>query len=175
MTSQLIQKGTKQIPLTRGMFAIVDTEDFDKLASYSWRAKVETTTDTFYAVTDSHKGGKHSIYMHRLIMGDPVGMYIDHINHNALDNRKENLRVVTFAQNMQNSRPSRTSKTGYKGVSVSGKKFCASIRIKNKQIHLGTFPTPESAALAYNEVAKKEYGEFAYLNILPSLKEVVKE
>jgi hypothetical protein len=52
-------------------------------------------------------------------MGAPKGMSIDHINHNTLDNRKANLRIVTHQQNNTNRNGAySTSKTGIRGVSI---------------------------------------------------------
>lgn len=95
---------------------------------------------------------------------------IDHINRKPYDNRIENLRECTAKQNSCNKAGFKTKRTKrggskYKGVSRAGRKrrFAAKIR----GLHIGTFSSPEEAAFEYNIEAKKLYGEFAYLNVLP--------
>jgi hypothetical protein len=83
---------------------------------------------------------------------------LDHINRTRDDNRIENLRPCTHSQNLGNSKP-RVHK--YKGVT-----FCNKTDKWRAQLngHIGRYDTIEEAALAYNEAAKKHYGEFANLN-----------
>ena len=56
------------------------------------------------------------IMIHKFIMNAPKGMCVDHINHDGLDNRRENLRICTYSQNSQNKRLRVDSRSGYKGV-----------------------------------------------------------
>lgn len=84
--------------------------------------------------------------VHRLIWlyvnGDIKGnREIDHINHNTLDNRICNLRVVSHLFNMQNSSMDKRNKSGCNGVNWHKKsqKWRAYIRINWKHTHLGTF------------------------------------
>jgi len=102
------------IPLTRGLFAIVDADDYLWLSKYTWFA--EGTDKNFYAV---RKAGGKSIKMHRQIMNAPDHLVVDHIDHNGLNNRKENLRICTFAENCRNLRASRHKSSKYKGVHLS--------------------------------------------------------
>ena len=94
------------------------------------------------------------------------GQYVDHINGDRLDNRKENLRFCTLSQNSMNKRgrSSRTSK--YKGVCYAKRrnKWQASIRVDGKERFLGYFNNEEDAAKAYDEAALKFYKEFAKIN-----------
>lgn len=102
--------------------------------------------------------------MHRLVASAPQGMTVDHINCNKLDNRKGNLRICTFSENIRNRPANIRSKTGVKGVRKIGNKFSASIRHGGrgaKPKHLGMFDTIEAASRAYAETAKIYYGEFA--------------
>lgn len=90
----------KLIPLTQGMVAIVDDEDFPRISSVKW--SVQKNCNTFYAKrnTPAINGKRQGIeLMHRWVLNPPVGKEIDHINGNGLDNRKINLRAVTHRQN----------------------------------------------------------------------------
>lgn len=107
------------------------------------------------------------LFMHRLIC--PDGEVVDHINGNTLDNRRGNLRSATRSQNAANRGKTKRSKTGYKGVFLSkAGLYKAAIRVNYVLYHLGTFLTPEEAALAYDKRAIKEFGAFAKLNLLTS-------
>ena len=93
----------RRIPLTRGKFAIVDPEDYDRLSSIRWYAN--KSPHTWYAVhslTNGKKEKRKNLYMHHLVIKIPPSMRCDHINHNGLDNRKANLRPVTHTQNVWN-------------------------------------------------------------------------
>lgn len=123
-----------------------------------------------YAASNSHGlKNRKRIHLHRLIIQPPPGKQVDHINRNRLDNRRENLRIVSCRQNVWNQGPfGKTSK--FKGVYWNSgmDKWVASIRLPKdgKQKHLGCFIEESEAALAYNKKAEEFYGEFAYLNKL---------
>lgn len=154
----------KHIALTQGKVAIVDDEDFEYLNQWKWYAQRDPTINGSYAARQEYMGSingkqkKKLILMHRLIMNCPPRMYIDHINHDRLDNRKENLRIVSNRQNQQNSR--RTGVSKYRGVSWSKwrNKWVAAIQIDGKQKHLGSFDDEKEAAKAY-EKACRDIGE----------------
>lgn len=88
---------------------------------------------------------------------------IDHINGLRHDNRIDNLREATQAENTRNQRTRRDSASGLKCVHFkpSMNKWAAYIKHSGKQIHLGHFDTPDQAALAYRAAAQKLFGEFA--------------
>lgn len=113
----------------------------------------------------SHLGRK-SIYMHRLVANSPEDAYTDHINGDKLDNRKCNLRICSDSENLMNSKVRVDNKSGYKGVFQEKRtlRWCAQINIDKVRIHLGTFSSPEEAAIAYDASAKMAYGVFAKLN-----------
>jgi hypothetical protein len=119
-------------------------------------------------------------HIHRIIMERVLGRplkrieYVDHINTDPLDNRRENLRVASAMQNQAN-RYGGFGRVEYKGVyydkSHRGKKWKAQMSLigldsKSLRLHLGWFDTAEEAALEYNKIAKEWYGEFARLNII---------
>jgi len=95
------------------------------------------------------------------------GLYVDHINHNGLDNRKANLRPATRAQNNYNRQRQRNkTSTEYKGISwrKDRKKWVAEIRVDYKGICLGYFDDEIGAARAYDSAARIFQGEYAELN-----------
>ena len=161
----------QQIPLANNKgFALVDDDFYSMFCRLKWYKSKQG-----YAMTAFWEDGKsHNFSMHRMIMqvkGHEIkGMSIDHINHNPLDNRIDNLRVCTQSQNAANGRKSKDIKTysQYKGVSFrkDNGRWIATIRVKRKQIHLGYFDTEVEAAAAYNQAALKHFGEFAYLNTI---------
>jgi len=82
---------------------------------------------------------------------------LDHINQDKTDNRIENLRLVTHAENMQNRPHQRNNVSGFKGVAPCKKtgRWQALICSNNKQIYLGLFATPELAHAAYCDAAAR--------------------
>lgn len=158
----------KEIPLTQGKVAIVDDGDFKYLNQWKWWLDGRPTRRTDYArrkiKTPEDKWKKVS--MHRAILNVAEGVPVDHINGNGLDNRRENLRVCTLTQNMQNAPLRKDSTSGYKGVHWFERrgKWVAYINFQGKRVHLGYHDKKEDAAGAYNEAAKKYHGEFARLN-----------
>ena len=107
----------RRIPLSRGLFAIVDPEEYEALSRYKWWAQLGKHNGTFYAVRNEKRGRVMvRVWMHRVIMGAAEGLFVDHINHNGLDNRKANLRLATAAQNAWNSVRGKRGSSKYKGV-----------------------------------------------------------
>jgi hypothetical protein len=109
--------------------------------------------------------GKQRFLAHRLawlyVSGEwPLGD-IDHVNGNKDDNRIENLRAATVAQNAMNKKMVKTNKVGFKGVCLVGGRYQASIKRDGKSIYLGLHDTPEAAHAAYVEKANEIFGEFA--------------
>lgn len=71
---------------------------------------------------------------------------IDHIDSDKLNNRVENLREVSHAENMQNQpKPRKANRTGFAGVRPHCKRFQADVRVNGKRLVLGTFDTAEEA------------------------------
>jgi hypothetical protein len=144
------------INLTQGKNAVVDDDDYNKISKYKWYAHKERTN--WYAIRNQ---GNKKIKMH----WDIVGKNVDHINHNGLDNRKCNLRKCSIHQNTMNSIIKKSNKSGFKGVSwdKENNKWVAQIMFNYKQIKIGRFTDKIQASLAYEKMAKKLFGEFAYI------------
>ena len=136
---------------------IIDTEDWEKVKDHRWCLTFSATDSGPYANTSICK---KSVKMHHLIIEYPQpGFVTDHKNHNRLDNRKENLRNITKAQNGRNSKSGKNSSSQYKGVQRVGKNWRAKISHERKQFDLGSFSSEEDAALAYNKKAIELWGE----------------
>lgn len=155
------------IPLSRGLFALVDGEDYRELSKYKWYAW--TSGYTFYAVRTFGKGLNRGqrIYMHRQILNAQAGEEVDHRNHYGLDNRRQEIRICTRSENGQNQRLQQVDKTSrFKGVfwSKQLKKWCAQICLNGKSMHIAYCVDETEAACAYNTKARELFGEFSHTN-----------
>lgn len=150
------------IPLTQGLFAKVSPCDFDRVNQFKWAATVRKTV--CYGTRRSSDGKNHSL--HRFIVDARVGDVVDHKNRDGVDNRRENLRIVSHRQNQQNKTAKSTSKSMLKGVNwiVRDKKWSARIFLDNKSVLLGTFANELDAARAYDVAAMESFGDFACIN-----------
>lgn len=155
----------KTIQLTKGKEATVDDEHFEWLTAMgSW------CLNQGYAVRNVRlpNGKRRFVHMHRLLMDAPDGTYVDHRNNDPLDNRRENLRLCTNAENQRNRGAASNSRSGLKGVSWhrQGAKWQAQIEVNGRKIHLGLFQNYADASQAYDQAAIKHHGEFAQTNNL---------
>jgi len=142
-----------EVPLTQGLVALIDDEDWEKVKGRKWYAR--KSRNTYYAVSNkSITGGRTSLLMHRLVMGLEYGdsQCIDHIDHNGLNNQKSNLEIVTHAQNGRR-KAARISKgtSKYRGVTRHNelskwRARCSSPDGVEKS--LGLFDSEEDAARA---------------------------
>jgi hypothetical protein len=157
-----IDVSTKMYP---GMKCKVDPEDVAMLAGYKWGVTYmgEGNSKLPYArIRKEENGVFRYIRMHRLIMNAPAGVEVDHINGDTLDNRKSNLRFATRLEQSRNTGMRKNNTTGFKGVSQikTSKRFRAYIVVNRKQINLGVYLCAEEASAAYQEAAKKLFGDF---------------
>jgi hypothetical protein len=155
----------KTIPLTQGLFAVVDDEDFDNLSRYKWQAFKKPHTVYAARTITKPDGSTTTVLMHREILSPASGVLVDHADGDGLNNRRNNLRVCNRSENARNSRIPVTNSTGYKGVSKQGGAFRAYIRHAGRIQHLGRFKTAFEAARAYDAAATKFHGEFARTNL----------
>jgi hypothetical protein len=154
----------KKIPLTQGYVALIDDEDYRRVAKSSWR--ILKSGDRLYALHDiSIKGEKiakkeTAELMHRFILNAKKGSIIDHIDGNGLNNQKENLRFVSNRQNAQNRhRGIKSSK--FPGVCFhkKNKNWVSHIMVDGKIRHLGSFSDEKEAAKAYEKACREIVGE----------------
>ena len=158
----------RSIPLTRGHFAVVDEEDYERLAQFKWNS------NRHYARRHGRApdGSRRYILMHREILGltsaDKVD--VDHINGSGFDNRKCNLRICSRTEHSHNNmKNDRTCSSHFKGVSWNkfAKKWCAKIKpsADSKRMHLGYFTDELAAARAYDDAVRRYHGSFGRVNL----------
>jgi hypothetical protein len=142
-------------------WAKVDRPDLELVTPYRWHLDSKG-----YARYDT---GQEILRMHRLILGlaqdDP--RKADHRNRDKLDNRRDNLRIATPAQNGANrGKFNGRFSSLYKGVTFISRdqRWRASIRIDGKLYRLGDFKDEVLAARAYDQAALEVWGPFAHLN-----------
>lgn len=145
---------------------MIDDEDFELISRYKWYTQ-KGNNGIIYAATYS-ANNNNRIKMHRLIMGitNPK-IEIDHIDHDGLNNQKQNLRLCSHQQNSMNQRKTKgTSK--YKGVYWDKERNKRGVRIgyNYKKINLGRFDEQIDAAKAYDKKAIELFGEFAQTNFM---------
>lgn len=150
----------KKIPLTQGFEAIVDDEDYESLSRFKWYAL--KFRKYIYATRNPRSG---RIYMHRVIMGEPSLLEVDHINGDGLNNLRSNLRYATRSENQRNRGVPENNTTGYKGVHRLKNRWVARIYVNGQRLHLGNFQNLEDAGRAYDSAAKRYFGEFARINL----------
>lgn len=150
---------TIQLANNKGI-VLVDDEDYKFLNSKKWFLS-GVYARTGYKI----KGKSIKKPMHYYLIDIPKGYVVDHIDRNGLNYQKENLRAITHHQNLMN-RNFKGGTSKYKGVSLIRKtgKWTATIKFNYKTYHLGNYDDEKDAARAYDEKAKKFFGEFAYLN-----------
>ena len=143
---------------------IIDADDVNKIKYIKWKLSASG-----YIMNNSKHSGSN-IHLSRVILD--TDQFVDHINHDTLDNRKENLRIVTKSQNQMN--------INYKGVTKTNKnKFYAHIKLNQKMINLGVYVHEEEAFFARWYAEKLLFKEYAYPKekpvILPDREKQIKE
>jgi hypothetical protein len=154
-------EGARLVPLTRGLFAIIDEADFERVSAHRWYAVV-IPAGYVYARSTGRIDGRRQ-YLHQFVLGIDGRDIGDHRNGDGLDNRRSNLRRCSHKENIRNQRTA-LGKVLPKGVSPKGKKYAAKIRVDGRLIWLGVFETITEATLAYDTAAKQFFGEYARLN-----------
>jgi hypothetical protein len=147
-----------------GKIVTFDLEDWEFVNDITgWT--VDTTARATYHYVRCTRGIYRRKMYSRVLMDCPEGTEVDHVNGNPLDNRKENLRIVTRSQNHMNA--ARQSGRTYdlpKGVTMNNGKYVARIGYNHGVKHLGTFDTVGKASTAYIIAADTHFGANAFHN-----------
>lgn len=137
------------------METVIDTKDLPLVMSIpvSWHAAWDKVGRRHYVHGRMYEQGKQrTICLHRVILGAPEGLLVDHRNGDGLDNRRGNLRLATPSENQQNRTraPVANKSSGIRGVSWHkwNRKWIAYLTVDRKRLTLGRFETLESAAAA---------------------------
>lgn len=164
-------EAAREIPLSYGLVAYVDAEDFERINKYKWYAHRRPgypadrchVAETYVTQPD---GKRRMILMHRMVMGEPEGFTVDHKDHDLLNCRRANLRIATRQENAQNRSIAKRNSSGYKGVwrDRTRQKYRVRIQCNGVRYNLGPFDNAEEAAKAYDEAARRLHGEFAFTN-----------
>lgn len=153
------------IALTLAQVTVVDAIDYDRIMYFNWMAVKAKTICGFAAVSGGVErvdGKQATTRLANFILGVPRDVYVDHVDGDGLNNRRDNLRIATKQQNSWNRRLNTRNTSGY--IGVHPQKFRATITVNGKHIHLGFFSNPIHAAKARDMAAIKHFGEFAKLN-----------
>jgi len=160
------------IELTQGQSTQVSPEDYSFLSGFKWCAARNPTRRAEACYEAMRKAGRKTQLMHRVILVRMLGRelvageQVDHIDHDPLNNRRENLRLATASENQHNQPKQANNTSGYKGVYFNkpAQKWLAQVAVNGKRVHLGYFDTPEAAAAAYDTAAQTLHGTFACVN-----------
>ena len=155
----------KKLELVNGGYALVDNEDYPKLKDYRWfKVQIPGGHTPYVLRRFTEDGESKKVYLHKQIMGVPLGseFEVDHENRNGLDCRRKNLRVLTTAENQENTKVRTDSSSGYRGVYFhkGAGKWRAKIDLRGKRVHLGLYTNKNKAAYAYNVASEilHQYG-----------------
>lgn len=155
----------------------LDIEDFKNLKQYQWNInkcmnKKTNKNPIFYAGTNHYGSSNNTALMHRIIMNAPKGKVVDHINHDACDNRKSNLRICTQKENLENSNQYYGNKSGVRGVcwGTKDKRWKAYIRVNYKFMNLGEFIDIKDAIKARKDAEEKYITKPEYNQLIKEIK-----
>jgi hypothetical protein len=139
--------------------ALIDDADLPLIAGLKLRPRLLRDADLRYV---EFKVRGSTRLLHRHLLGAKKGEVVDHINGDGFDNRRENLRICTHAENMQNRRMHRNNKVGFKGVWFDAGRgtYRARVTAFKRRYSTGRFSTAEAAHEAYLRLAQEVHADF---------------
>jgi HNH endonuclease len=149
----------REIPLSQGQAALVDDDVYPLLSDFCWSYRAERNGRQGYAVRHRKTDGKDRLcYLHREVMQPPSGKEVIFLNHDRLDCRRENLKVVSREEARRHHRVRRDSKSGVKGVRYNPETdtWSAVIDRHGHCYTVGTFHSEAAAAGAYESALINE-------------------
>lgn len=153
------------------MITLIDLEDLQKILDfeYSWSPRLNHNNQKYYAHTTIHlkelqeKYKRRGMTLHSFILNTEPNVEIDHKNHDTLDNRKSNLRVISDGDNSSNREgANKNNKTGVRNVCKLD--YCYLVQIMKKGIRYKwefSLDKFEEACKFAKEKRKELFGEFA--------------
>lgn len=161
----------RELPLTRGMVALVDDNEFDRCNQYNWSVNA-SSGGRFYASRGIYQGDKYfRIFLHRFILGVPDGVIIDHIDGDPLNNQKSNLRACNHKQNSWNS-----YRAHPKPIVTDDGLFSAQVTVDGRVKRFGTYATQDEAdevIRAALVLTRGDYTKVSREDIAPWASEIV--
>jgi hypothetical protein len=161
----------KRIKLTQGHYALVDDDDYQRVAAFNWRWK-KPVKESHAEYADRNvileDGRRSKQLLHRFILNieDPKTL-VDHKDRNGLNCQRYNLRQATTLQNGQNKTLKHSATSKYKGLKwqkqVKKWQVCIQPAVGPRK-SLGLYTDPAKAASVYDQAALQEFGEFACTN-----------
>lgn len=138
--------------------------EYDKASGEMWRIKKDGSKQLLSKVSSQgyiHTTVRSKPYgLHRLAFMlegiDPKGSLVDHIDGDKLNNKRDNLRLVSHTENTRNRALGRNNNGGVFGVYLKGEKWIAMIGVDDKLVHLGVFEKRDDA------IAARKAGELKY-------------
>lgn len=152
----VIEGNTAKI-FIKDTYALIDLKDLDMIMEHRWHIARRG-----YAMNGLWRGRRQ--FMHHYIIPKTEGMHVDHKNRNKLDNRRENLHLVSSLENVLNRGLNKNNTSGFKGVRWNNRKgrtpkWEAKISVNYKTITLGMFDSLEDAIKARRDAELKYWGK----------------
>lgn len=150
---------------------IIDTEDLEKIKNTNYRFSLWKKLDykyckaSVYETINGKRKGK-TFWLHHLIVENPPKEYmVGHIDHDPLNNRKSNLRIIKRQHNLlYRKKENSNNKSGYRNVSFHDGWYLVQLQINKKNTVLGKFKDVDDAGAFAEEMGQKYYGKFAGSN-----------
>lgn len=157
------QISRSQIQLSRGKLALIDEDNFEYLNQWKWQFDSHGYATRRQWIAGG-KGKTIKVYLHRLVMDNPVKNKVDHINGNKLDCIRTNLRVCTHSQNLMNRGKNINNTSGFKNIFFDRvrNKWRVEIKVNYKPIYIGRFTNKEDAIKEQIVAEKKYFGEYSF-------------
>lgn len=148
---------------------LISIDDIERCKDVNWcifknnlSEKHKHWQSYYYAMSTKNKKHPQSMLLHRFLTDCPKGLYVDHIDHNTLDNRRENLRICTMNENSSHRKKQQNNTSGVIGVCWSKKdnKWMAYIMVNRRFKNLGYYNDINQAADVRKQAELKYFGEF---------------
>jgi hypothetical protein len=153
----------KLIPLSQGLYTKVDDSDYDFLNQWKWFSARGYAVRNIDFISPEGKKSRRQLRMNRFLLNvTSDNLKVDHIDHDTLNNQRNNLRIGTQKHNCSNTSARKNTTSKYLGVALVKK--LNKWRAKIQNTYLGTYNTEIEAAMAYDKEAISRYGEWANLN-----------